>query len=86
MVTCPRQHDTKGPALCDRAQMPTCTSSHQRAISQCSTLRVIVIAASRHVSQCPGRCRYQLGAIMSVWYLLVWGVAGGAWWKVLGLW
>lgn len=29
---------------------------------------------------------YQLGLILSVWYLLVWGIAGGAWWKVLGLW
>lgn len=29
---------------------------------------------------------YQLGATMSVWYLLVWGIVGGAWWKVLGLW
>lgn len=29
---------------------------------------------------------YQLGFILSIWYLLVWAVAGGAWWKVLGLW
>lgn len=27
---------------------------------------------------------YQLGFIMSIWYLLVWLVAGGAWWKVRG--
>lgn len=25
---------------------------------------------------------YQLGFIMSVWYILVWLIAGGAWWKV----
>ena len=25
---------------------------------------------------------YQLGFIMSVWYLAVWLIAGGAWWKV----
>lgn len=25
---------------------------------------------------------YQLGFIMSVWYILVWLIAGGMWWKV----
>lgn len=29
---------------------------------------------------------YQLGFIMSVFYLAVWLFAGGAWWKVIGLW
>jgi anion transporter len=29
---------------------------------------------------------YQLGFLLSVFYLLVWGFAGGAWWKVIGLW
>ena len=29
---------------------------------------------------------YQLGLILSVWYLTVWCFAGGAWWKVIGLW
>lgn len=29
---------------------------------------------------------YQLGFIMSIFYLAVWGFAGGAWWKVIGLW
>lgn len=28
---------------------------------------------------------YQLGFVMSVWYLLVWFVVGGTWWKFLGL-
>lgn len=29
---------------------------------------------------------YQLGFIMSIFYLAVWMFAGGAWWKVIGLW
>lgn len=29
---------------------------------------------------------YQLGFILSVWYIAVWLIAGGAWWKVIGLW
>lgn len=29
---------------------------------------------------------YQLGFIMSVFYIAVWMFAGGAWWKVIGLW
>ena len=29
---------------------------------------------------------YQLGLLLSVWYLAVWAFAGGAWWKVIGLW
>lgn len=29
---------------------------------------------------------YQLGFIMSVFYITVWMFAGGAWWKVIGLW
>ena len=29
---------------------------------------------------------YQLGFIMSIYYLAVWLFVGGAWWKVIGLW
>jgi anion transporter len=29
---------------------------------------------------------YQLGFIMSIFYIAVWLFAGGAWWKVIGLW
>ncbi len=29
---------------------------------------------------------YQLGAILSVFYITVWLGVGGAWWKVIGLW
>ena len=29
---------------------------------------------------------YLYGAIMSVFYIAVWLFAGGAWWKVIGLW
>ena len=29
---------------------------------------------------------YQLGLIMSVFYITVWLGVGGAWWKVIGLW
>ncbi len=29
---------------------------------------------------------YQLGLVMSVFYITVWLGVGGAWWKVIGLW
>lgn len=29
---------------------------------------------------------YQLGFVLSIWYIFVWFFAGGAWWKFLGLW
>ena len=29
---------------------------------------------------------YQLGFLMSVFYITVWLGIGGAWWKVIGLW
>ncbi|KAK9803679.1 hypothetical protein WJX72_011415 [[Myrmecia] bisecta] len=29
---------------------------------------------------------YQLGFILSIFYIAVWLIAGGAWWKVIGLW
>ena len=29
---------------------------------------------------------YQFGFLMSIVYLAVWLFAGGAWWKVIGLW
>ena len=29
---------------------------------------------------------YQLGFIMSIFYIVVWLGVGGAWWKVIGLW
>jgi len=28
---------------------------------------------------------YQFGGLFSVFYLLVWGFVGGAWWKAIGL-
>ncbi len=29
---------------------------------------------------------YQLGFMLSIYYLAVWLFIGGAWWKVIGLW
>ncbi len=70
--------------LCS-ARRPCCSP----ACSPAAARRPLLEPAPRHLPPRPAAAQgdwLKFGFILSIWYLTVWLGAGGAWWKVIGLW